>query len=176
CQHPAEIVAYSNFLGQLADAGNTTTLSDYRLLLDDAYFLKTLQKFSGSTVRSRASKPKWLICDNALVTAFSDWPPQEILRSSTWGRWIENAVLNHLTRIVDSEVYYWREKDAEVDAVVKVGGTLYALEVKAGSHLRTKSGLNAFVRRFSKAMPLIVGAGGIPIEDFLASSEWRWGN
>ena len=174
CQHPAEIVAYSNFLGQLADAGNTTTLSDYRLLLDQAYLLKTLHKFSGSVIRSRASKPKWIIRDNSLVTALSDQPLLEIFKTPLKGRLVENAILANLARISDSEVYYWREKNAEVDAVLKAGGKLYCIEIKTGQRIRSKSGLQSFARRFPKSRPLIFGAGGIPLEEVLEADRWKW--
>jgi predicted AAA+ superfamily ATPase len=173
CSHPAQIVAYTNFLGQLADAGNTTTLSDYRLLLEDAYLLKTLGKWSGSVVRSRASKPKWIISDNSLVTALSNLSLIEIYRSPLYGRLVENAVINHINKI-SSPVYYWREKDMEVDAVIQNSGKLIAIEVKSGNRIRSRTGLNAFVKQFTKSSPLIIGTGGISVEEVLSAREWRW--
>jgi len=174
CQHPAEIVAYSNFLGQLADAGNTTTLSDYRLLLERAYLLKTFPKFSGSVIRLRAAKPKWIIRDNSLITALVDQPLVEISKTPFKGRLVENAILAHLSRIADSELYYWREKNAEVDVVLQTGGKLYCIEIKSGQRLRSKPGLKCFADRFHESKPLIFGAGGIPLEEVLEADSWKW--
>ncbi len=173
CAYPAEIVSYTSFLGQLNDAGNVTTLSDYRLLLEDAYFVKTLEKWSGSTVRRRASKPKWIIRDNSLITALQPQPLSQIRTSPLYGRLVENAIINHLLKILPNG-YYWREKSAEVDHVFQYSGTLYAIEIKSGRQVKSRNGLHTFSSRFPDSVQLIVGASGIPIEDVIASNEWRW--
>lgn len=173
CAYPAEIVSYNNFLGQLADAGNVTTLSNYRLLLEDAYLLKVIDKWSGSTARSRASKPKWILRDNALITALSAYSLQSIKQGPQYGRLVENAVISHLLKILP-QGYYWREKNNEVDYVVQIEGKTYALEIKAGNKVRSKSGLQAFLKQHPKAMPLIIGADGIALEDLLSATTWKW--
>ena len=62
------------------------------------------------------------------------------------------------------QVTYWRERGNEVDYVVRGGDDLWAIEVKSGRQGRL-SGLAAFMRRYPKAVPLVVGSGGISLEE-----------
>jgi predicted AAA+ superfamily ATPase len=54
---PAQIVSYTKMLGQLVDAGNTTTLAHYLQLLGSAFLLSGLEKFRGGQARKRGSSP-----------------------------------------------------------------------------------------------------------------------
>lgn len=173
CSHPAEIVAYNKFLGQLADVGNVTTLSDYRLILEYAYILKTLDKWSGSIVSSRASKPKWILRDNAFITALSTQSVEQLKSSAFFGRMIENSVISHLMKIIQNG-YYWRERDFEVDFVFEHCGQLFALEIKSGAKMRSNKGIERLLRGYPKAVPLIIGGNGIPVEEILLADKWRW--
>ena len=90
-----------------------------------------------------------------------------------WGRWVESAVGAHLMSMADEldyDVYYWREpgkgEDREVDFIVSCGGELTAIEVKSGRR-RTNSGLPAFTTSFHPKRSLVVGTGGVNLEDFL---------
>jgi hypothetical protein len=64
-------------LGQLQDAGNTTTLAHYLDLLGGAGMLTGLQKYSGKAVRQRGSSPKLQVLNTALMTAQSGLSPDE---------------------------------------------------------------------------------------------------
>ena len=65
-------------LGQLQDAGNTTTLAHYLDLLAAAGMVTGLPKFAGQSVRQRGSSPKLQVLNTALMTAQSGlrsgWP------------------------------------------------------------------------------------------------------
>jgi predicted AAA+ superfamily ATPase len=63
CELSGQVAAYTTLLGQLHDAGNTTTLAHYLRLLEDMWLAAGLQKYSGSVVRKRASSPKLLVLD-----------------------------------------------------------------------------------------------------------------
>ncbi|MBQ9538087.1 MAG: ATP-binding protein, partial [Treponema sp.] len=56
--YSSQILPFNKMLGSLTDAGNTVTLSHYLELLDQTRLLGGLQKYSGSSQRSRASSPK----------------------------------------------------------------------------------------------------------------------
>jgi uncharacterized protein len=52
-----------------------------------------------------------------------------------WGRLVESAVGAHLANAAATgacAVHYWRERNHEVDFVVKAGRRLTAIEVKSG--------------------------------------------
>ena len=56
-------------LGQLQDAGNTTTLAHYLELLAGAGMLVGLQKYAAGGSRQRGSSPKLQVLNTALMTA-----------------------------------------------------------------------------------------------------------
>lgn len=171
CDYAGQIVSYQKLLGQLQDAGNTTTLAHYQQLLDGAYLIKGLQKWHGTTIRIRASSPKWQPYNTALVTSQSGLGPlhwqEDLLR---WGRLLEIAIGAHVINQATEqgiEVYYWREKNSEVDFILQKGNRVLAVEVKSGSIARGYRGLKQFQKRCPEASIMVVGAGGVAVEDFL---------
>lgn len=167
--HPAEILSYNKMLGQLQDAGNTTTLAHYLRLLDAAFLVGGLDIYRAGRGVKRAGSPKLVFWNNALITAFLGRPAVETLGDpARRGRLVENAVGGRLLGGLDAathQVYYWRERDREVDFVVKTPGELWGVEVKSGAS-RDSGGVAAFLRRWPRARPLLIGAGGMPLEEF----------
>ena len=51
-------------------------------------------------------------------------------------------------------------------------GRLFAIEVKSG-RVRPLHGMEKFVKSHSSAVPLLVGTGGIPLEEFLSKTADR---
>lgn len=171
-------LSYTKMLGQLADAGNTTTLAGYAELLGRAGLLTALQKHAGQVVRRRASSPKWLAHDNALVAAPLGVSRVEAQRDAErWARIVESAVGGHLMRGAVDEgfaVAYWRDGDDEVDFVVRRGAKVTAIEVKSGRRRRATSGLEAFRLAHRPARTLLVGSGGLDLEAFLRKPASAW--
>jgi len=61
-----------------------------------------------------------------------------------------------------------------LDFVLSKEEALTAIEVKSGRTPAAHSGLAAFVMAFGPARTLIVGAGGIPLEEFLCAGADTW--
>lgn len=120
--HPAEIVSYQKMIGQLQDAGNTTTIASYIRLLSNAFLLAPLEKYSGSKIRQRGSMPKILVLDNALISATTGRGFKTIFKDKiAWGRMVENAVGARLYPILQElggALFYWRDRNYEVDYIV----------------------------------------------------------
>ena len=171
CEYSGQILSYTKMLGQLTDAGNTTTLAHYLKLLEGAGLVVGLQKYSGSTVRRRASSPKLQVMNTALMSALSGKTPEQARADSAWwGRLAESAIGAHLiTRSGTSgiRVDYWREGDREVDFVVTGQDEPIAIEVKSGGAPQRHGGTEAFLKRYPAARALLVGGDGIPLESFL---------
>ncbi len=172
CRFPAQELSYTKMLGQLHDAGNTTTLAHYLRLLDQAWLVKGLERFSAGGARSRGTSPKLILATNAFPTAV-DTRPLDVLRADRtfWGRLVENAVGAHLAAQLPPtsfEVSWWRHANYEVDFVVRAGERLWSIEVKSGRP-RTSTGMHAFTRRHPAARPVLVGPGGVPLETFFAA-------
>jgi predicted AAA+ superfamily ATPase len=72
------------------------------------------------------------------------------------------------------QITYWREGNKEVDFVVSTRDRSLAIEVKSGRKTRPMSGLLAFERQFPRTKTLIVGTGGIPVEEFLSRPATDW--
>jgi len=162
CEHSGQILSFNKMIGQLQDAGNTTTLAHYLTLLNQANVLTGLNKFSPTILHQRKSSPKLQVYNNALITGFT----QTIHNQELKGRLIESIVGAHLINDSKNEVYYWREDNKEVDFVVKTKGKLIAIEVKSGRKVTSLSGLKIFREKFSPDALLLVGTGGIDFESF----------
>jgi len=178
CRYSGQVLSYTKMLGQLQDAGNTVTLAHYLELLAGAGMLTGLQKYSGSAVRQRGSIPKLQVLNTALMTAQAGLSPAEAVSDSDFrGRLVESAVGAHLANAAASracELFYWREGNREVDFVVRAGRAALAIEVK-GSRIRgAVPGLGAFARSFPRGRSLLLGAEGVPLEEFLARPVEHW--
>ena len=178
CRYSGQVLSYTKMLGQLHDAGNTTTLAHYLELLAGAGMLTGLPKFAGAAVRSRGSSPKLQVFNTALLTAQSGLTPSEARADHEfWGRLTESAVGAHLANAAACglcELFYWREGNREVDFVVRKGRMLVAIEVKSGRAPVTHSGLAAFSEAFKPKRTLLVGGDGIPVEEFLSRPVADW--
>jgi len=172
--YPSQVLSFNKMLGQLVDAGNTTTLSHYLQLLGQAFLITGLSAYSGGEVRRRASSPKLIVQNNALVTASN---PRAFAMKNTdaaWrGRLVENAVgaalLQEYTSTTTS-LYNWRDGMLEADFVLVDGTQLFGIEVKSGRPDKI-SGLAAFKKKYPKASPLIIGSSGIPLEKFFENPK-----
>lgn len=173
---PAQSVSYTKMLGQLHDAGNTTTLAHYLKLLESAFLASGLELFSRGVQRKRGSSPKLILWNNALVNALSTRSFADSLADTVWwGRLVENAVGAHLCNSLTSVEYsvtYWRKGDHEVDFVIARGRDIWAIEVKSGRSGKA-AGLTRFRNRYPEAQTLLVGAQGIPLEEFFSKNVTR---
>lgn len=178
CRYSGQILSYTKMLGQLQDAGNATTLAHYLDLLAGAGMLTGLQKFAGGAARSRGSIPKLQVLNTALMTAQSGRSFEEACtRGDFRGRLVESAVGAHLANAAATgacELFYWRERNREVDFVVRVSRAVTAIEVKSGGARVVPSGMEAFGAAFKRARKLLVGGDGIPVEAFLARPVEHW--
>ena len=174
---PAQIFSYNKMLGQLQDAGNTTTLAHYLKLLESAFLVSGIEAYSKGQVRKRGSSPKLILWNNALINALSTKRFRDAVGDSAWwGRLVENAVGAHLCNSLSGVEYtitYWRKGDIEVDFVVTRGSKSWAIEVKGGRTGKL-SGLEHFRRIYPDANALLVGEGGIPLEKFFKSDAGVW--
>lgn len=140
--------------------------------------LAGLQKFSGRRIRQRGCSPKLQVLDTALMAAGVALDFEEAKRDREfWGRLVESAVGAHLLNSSAGsaiEVFYWRERNHEVDLVVRVSRRVVAIEVKSGRKRDTPSGLAEFAKAFRPRRLLFVGGEGIPLEDFLAQPAEAW--
>lgn len=170
CTYSGEELSLNKVLGQLQDAGNVTTLSNYLSILNECHLLGGLQKYARDKARKYNSAPKFQVYNSALLSALNGKSyEQAFTDSKQWGRWVETAVGAYLINnadLVGYKLFYWREAANEVDYILERQGETIAIEVKSG-HRTTNKGLPLFRERFNPRHAIIVGSGGIPVEEFL---------
>ena len=178
CSYSGQILSYTKMLGQLQDAGNTTTLAHYLDLLAAAGMIVGLPKYAGQAIRQRGSSPKLQVLNTALMTAQTGLTLKEARRDSAlWGRLVESAVGAHLANAAATgvcQLSYWRDGDREVDFVAKAGEALTAIEVKSGRARHGQPGLAAFAEAYRPKRTLLVGGDGIALEEFLSRPVEHW--
>ena len=170
--YSGQLLALNKMLGSLQDAGNTSTLASYIHLLDECVLVCGLQKYSLDMARRKSSIPKFQVYNNALKTLYTPVAfGQALLDRKTWGHIYESAIGAFLVSqafVNRFEVFYWRERDDEVDFVLRKNNSVVAIEVKSNAEKQTK-GLSRFREQFKPQASFIVGAGGIDAEEFLAA-------
>lgn len=170
CAYSGELLSFNKILGQLQDAGNTSTLANYLQLLDESKLLCGLQQYAADDARKYKSIPKYQVYNSGLLSACNSLSFKDVYPSpAEWGKWVESAVgaylVNHADRL-EYKVYYWRHDSDEVDFVLQRSRQLVAIEVKSGRR-KMNQGLKLFHEQFNPTMDLVVGSEAMTIEQFL---------
>ncbi len=177
-RYSGQVLSYTKMLGQLQDAGNSTTLAHYLDLLAGAGMVRGLPKYAGDVARSRGSSPKLQVLNTALMTVTAGLSPAEVRADREFrGRLIESAVGAHLANaaaVGECELFYWRDRGQEVDFVVRARNRLLAIEVKSGRAPQAHAGTAAFAAAFKVRRTLLVGGDGIPVDEFLMQPVGHW--
>ena len=174
---PPQIVSLQKLQGQLQDSGALETVAHYLALLQDAYLIATLEKYSVQAHRRRASPAKLIILNNALLLAMHpNGAPDPVIEPDRFGFWVENACLAFAIN-QGQQVSYWREEPLEVDAILEGSWGKWAAEVKTGPFdasrptrvlpaqpgVQTAHHLRTWRRRFARRH----GIASVSWEDFL---------
>ncbi len=171
CAYSSEELSLNKICRQLQDAGNVTTLAGYLTTLDESRMLCGLHKYASDKVRKYNSVPKLMVYNTALFSVQSGMNFNKAFTTpKAWGRWVESAVGAYLLNEADEydyKLYYWRERDDEVDFVIDADGKLIGIEVKSGRRTMNE-GLGEFKKHFNPAYSFVVGSGGVPVEEFLS--------
>ncbi len=130
---PSQIVSFEKILGHLQGQGNSATLVHYAELLEMAFILLPLSKFSPKIHRTKRSIPKWIIPNPALVDP-------SVKKEGLKGFLFENLIGGHIANLLfgrkNFSLQYFRENDQEIDFIVTENNKpAMALEIKSG---RTK--------------------------------------
>ena len=94
-----------------------------------------------------------------------------------WGRLVESAIGAYLlnsTRGKKIDVFYWLERNQEVDFLIRAGKDLVGLEVKSGRTRHRLSGMAALTKAFKVKRQLLIGQEGIGLKEFLTKPVEHW--
>lgn len=168
-------LSYNKMLGQLQEAGNTTTIASYLEILNKNNMICGIEKYSSSTIKRKKSSPKLITYDTGLTTAVIGKTYKEVMDdTSLIGKITESAVGAHLLKRKQDEkfdLFWYRKNNLEVDFVLEKLGQLTAIEVKSGG-ISNMHGMQHFLAEHPKTKRLVVGGqsqDSIPLEDFLSN-------
>lgn len=168
--YSGELLSLTKIAAQMQDAGNVTTLAGYLHLLDECNLLCGLQKYAEDNARKYNSIPKFQVYNNALRNVYADDDFAEAIQNpKLWGRYVESAIGAYLVsqaQVIGYKVYYWRDKSEEVDYVITYRNRKVAIEVKSGRRT-TNTGIVKFAERYNPHRTIVVGSGGLSVEEFL---------
>lgn len=170
---PCQIISLQKLQGQLQGKGTLPTIQHYLKLLSDVYVVTGIEKYCSAPFRTKKSSPKLIIHDNGLMRAFRR-PIQKNPDAKELGHYFENVVG---ARFLEAgwEIYYWKERDDDVDFVVLgPGGEKWAVEVKSAKTTEAQlGGLFKFCKQHPDFEPYLVSLVGqnIPHVNSLASEE-----
>jgi uncharacterized protein len=129
---PAQIISLQKLQGRLQDSRALETIAHYLALLEDAYLIAAIDKYSTQTHRRGGSPPKLVVLNNALISALHpDGAPDPASEPERFGSWVENACLAFAIN-QDQQVTYWREEPLEIDTVFDGSWGRWAIEIKTG--------------------------------------------
>lgn len=168
--YSGSLLSLNKMLGSLQDAGNTSTLASYVNLLNESGLLSGLQKYSVDSAMRKSSIPKFQVYNNALKMVYVPLSFEEaIMNRKEWGHIYESGIGAYLVNKAFTdrfEVFYWRERDDEVDFILRKNTSVIAIELKSNAEKRT-IGIDKFSQLFKPKASFIVGDGGISAEEFL---------
>jgi hypothetical protein len=154
--HPAQILSLEKMAGSLTDRGALETIAHYLQLLQQAFLVAAVLKYSPSVVRRRRSPPKLVVLNAALMVGAGASPPDAAADPVRWGQWVENACLAHAVNH-GQDLHYWREEPWEVDGIIHGTWGDWMLEVKTGHYdLSGLRGLAEASQRFPELLPVVL--------------------
>ena len=158
CIYSGQVLSFQKMLGQLQDAGNT--------------------KYGERIVRQRASSPKLQVLNTALITAQSGSDFDATLKDREyWGHLVESAIgatLANGLKGTGAELFYWRERNREIDYIIRKDDMLVAMEVKSGRSKTNLPGMDSFAKAFPVKRKLLIGSQGIALRDFFLTPPEQW--
>jgi predicted AAA+ superfamily ATPase len=131
-------VSLNKFLGQLQEGGNVDLVKHYLNLYQQAFLIRTLDKFSTNKIQKKGSSPKLMPLAPAFINLFGEIDK---------GRRFELMIGLELLLKYD-DIFYWREGNSEVDFVVRYKKKIIGIEVKSGTK-RDAKGLEIFSKKFN---------------------------
>ncbi|MBD3160576.1 MAG: AAA family ATPase [Candidatus Eisenbacteria bacterium] len=154
---PAQILSLQKIRGQLQDRGALETVAHYLALLEEAFLVASIQKFSKQDLRRRASPPKLVTLNNALISSLDPMGIKAGMQDAPrYGSWVENACLAHAWNS-GQRLWYWREESLEVDGILEGSWGSWAIEVKTGRfQIGDLAAILEFCRRNPRFQPLLL--------------------
>ena len=127
------------------------TLDRYLNYLTQAYLVFTLENYSGSEIAKQKRGRKLYFVDGAVRNAALQRGTGPLQDPGEMGLLMENLLAGHmhaLSQHAQVRLYYWRDKESEVDLIYDHPAKPLAFEIGSSSH--SHKGLQALMMRFPR--------------------------
>lgn len=175
--HSGTVFPYNGMLGHLKDACGEKTMKRYLELLSATGLVRCLPMYSERIFGHGPRSPKVNVLNTAIMSACCGYKPEEARADRTfWASLVESAVGAHLINSdrLWSHCYYWSNKGQDVSFVLRNARGSVAFQVRNRTRWADVNGLERFERRFSPLRSVIIGDGGMPLEEFLSVPASGW--
>lgn len=138
---------------------NFETVASYLFYLEESFLINIFRKYSRGGYSQAKTRPKIHISDVGILSAASG------LREEVWrnpgiaGRTIEGIVANNLKfNFSDTNLFFWRDKQGEIDLVLERGGKKLPIEVKYQKNVLKNrfTSLERFREKYNTEFSLII--------------------
>lgn len=150
---PCQEISFTKLLGQLSEKGSSASVKNYLELMEKAFLIKLLYRFSQGVIRKRTSSPKIVPLAPALIHGYCD--PQQIVENPSWFGHVYESVI--ISKFADTgyDLFYWSNSREDVDLVIDSGKDIYAVEIKSSQNYDLR-GLKAFKAKYTKAKTILL--------------------
>ncbi len=175
-----KIMSYRNLSREIGISH--ITISDYYNILEDTLIVLRVPLFPGKTERTKTTRrTKFLFFDTGVVNALLGQLEARDMPEESWAnlfeQWVGLSIFKFLYhRNLKGEVYFWREKEKEIDWILTTKGKIIPIEVKWGDVLQKKKikWLMDFINKFNLNKGIIIFTGERPrkINENIEAIPW----
>jgi predicted AAA+ superfamily ATPase len=160
----ANIINFTNLSSKFST--RYETISTYLFYLESAFLINILKKYSRGGLAKAKSWPKVHIQDPAVTNCMLNLGRDIFTRSEILGRIAEGITVGLLSRFGFS-VFYWRQRDKEVDIILERRGKILPIEVKYTSKVdpRELSGIRSFEAKYKTQRALVITEDKFKVEE-----------
>ena len=134
-----------NFSSLASDAGiSHTTARQWLSILEASYIIFHLQPFYKNFSKRQIKMPKLYFYDTGLVCSLLGIDSDDQLRNHYLrGALFENIVIleilkHRLNKGLEPNIYFWKDRKAEVDIICEWGGNISAIEIKSAATFQSE--------------------------------------
>ena len=161
-----------NFSTIARDTGvSSNTIKGYYQILEDTLIALKLEPYLKSARKRLTMHPKYYLFDIGIVNALCGRiSPSFVRGTTTYGMLFEHLIILEVYRQIHytekpNKLYHWRTSHgAEVDLVVQAPDTLWAIEIKSSTAVKSGNltGLKSFMADYPDARPLCASICEVP--------------
>ncbi|OGW57118.1 MAG: hypothetical protein A3D21_02750 [Nitrospirae bacterium RIFCSPHIGHO2_02_FULL_42_12] len=156
-------------INEIAASYNATrqTVSDYLHYLQASMLIRLLEKYARTEASRLRAFRKLYTIDTGLYIHLQRLTPAQVEEKGILGQIAEIAVFSQLNMYkgISGKLFYFREREAEVDFILETTKGLIPIEVKYRETPKDIKGIRYFMGKFKAKTPLIITKDTFRVEE-----------